>query len=184
MLSSVPIVEGVRFASVAEAPSYAVGDDGSVWTPFGRGQTVATAWKRLSIYRRPYGGRYCVVCLRLPSNREKVVCRYVHRLVLEAFAGPCPDGLECLHDDGDTSNNRATNLRWGNRVENTADKIRHGRFPVGSNHKNSKLTEDAVADARRLHAAGHSFAWLGRRYDVTPGVIARAVRRKGWTHVA
>lgn len=50
----------------------------------------------------------------------------VHALVLEAFVGPRPDGLECLHGDGDPTNNRLDNLRWGTRSENNLDAVRHG----------------------------------------------------------
>ena len=50
----------------------------------------------------------------------------VHTLVLTAFVGPRPDGMECLHRDGDPSNNRVENLRWGTAQENAADMLRHG----------------------------------------------------------
>ena len=52
--------------------------------------------------------------------------RKVHSLVLEAFIGPRPAGLETRHLDGDPANNRITNLRWGTRSENVADVLRHG----------------------------------------------------------
>lgn len=54
--------------------------------------------------------------------------RCVHTLVLEAFVGPCPEGMEACHDpDWDTANNRLTNLRWDTRSANAYDRIRHGR---------------------------------------------------------
>lgn len=52
--------------------------------------------------------------------------RYVHQLVLEAFAGPCPRGLECRHLDGDAANNALSNLQWGTASENQRDRIAHG----------------------------------------------------------
>src|SRR3970282_914182 len=36
----------------------------------------------------------------------------VHRLVLAAFVGPCPIGMEGCHDDGAPTNTRLRNLRW------------------------------------------------------------------------
>jgi len=184
MPTNLPTVEGVRFLPLVEAPDYAVGDDGSVWTPFGRGHRIFRGWKPLSLYRRPYGARYVVVCLRTPADRDKVVCRYVHRLVMEAFVGPCPEGQEVLHDDNDTANNRRTNLRYGTRVENTADKFRHGTFVLGTQHFNAKLTDDAVREIRRLYAEGdHTQAGLAKRYGVTQSIIGRVVLRKGWKHV-
>ena len=52
--------------------------------------------------------------------------RRVHRLVLEAFVGPCPLGMECLHADDDPANNSLSNLRWGTRSENIHDRVRNG----------------------------------------------------------
>ena len=50
----------------------------------------------------------------------------VHRLVLEAFRGPCPPGHEALHADDNHMNNHLSNLRWGTRSENQIDRVRNG----------------------------------------------------------
>ena len=50
----------------------------------------------------------------------------VHRLVLEAFVGPCPPGMEACHWDDDPTNNRLENLRWDTRSANDADMVRNG----------------------------------------------------------
>lgn len=52
--------------------------------------------------------------------------RRVHRVVLEAFVGPCPAGMEACHNDGDKTNNRSVNLRWDNKTSNSYDTVRHG----------------------------------------------------------
>lgn len=51
---------------------------------------------------------------------------FVHRLVLLAFTGPCPDGMEALHDNGVHGDARLSNLRWGTKSENCLDLVRHG----------------------------------------------------------
>lgn len=38
---------------------------------------------------------------------------FIHRLVLEAFVGECPEGMKTRHLDGDPANNRLSNLKWG-----------------------------------------------------------------------
>lgn len=53
--------------------------------------------------------------------------RLVPTLVLIAFVGPRPAGLDGCHNDGDASNNRVTNLRWDTRSANCYDRVRHGR---------------------------------------------------------
>lgn len=52
--------------------------------------------------------------------------RYVHHLVLEAFAGLRPEGTEARHLDDDPSNNHLDNLAWGTRRENVLDQVRNG----------------------------------------------------------
>lgn len=60
------------------------------------------------------------------SNAGEASTLLVHRLVLAAFTGPCPPGLECLHGNGNPADNRVENLRWGSRPDNQRDSIRHG----------------------------------------------------------
>lgn len=64
------------------------------------------------------------------DNRPRTV--RIHRLVLEAFVGPCPAGLEGCHGDGDASNNRLENLRWDTPSENNYDSVRHGTHGMAS----------------------------------------------------
>ena len=58
--------------------------------------------------------------------------RYVHHLVLEAFVGPRPEGMEACHWDDDPDNNNLSNLRWDTHSENSRDKIRNGNDPRSS----------------------------------------------------
>lgn len=51
----------------------------------------------------------------------------VHRLVLLAFVGPCPPGMQALHENDVPDDNRLVNLRWGTPQENVADAFRNGR---------------------------------------------------------
>lgn len=50
----------------------------------------------------------------------------VHRLVMAAFVGPCPEGMQVCHNDGNVSNPALSNLRYDTPVGNAADKIKHG----------------------------------------------------------
>ena len=76
---------------------------------------------------------YAAVKLRLNNSVSRT--RLVHRLVAAAFLGPCPDGQEVLHGNGQRLDNRLENLRYGTRQENVMDTIRHGNHPwVGRTH--------------------------------------------------
>ena len=69
--------------------------------------------------------RYQAVNLYARGKRPKM--RKVHQLVAEAFIGPRPDGLLCLHRDDDKTNNTAENLYWGTPSQNNSDCNRNGR---------------------------------------------------------
>lgn len=60
--------------------------------------------------------------------------RWVHRLVLEAFVGPCPTGSMARHLNDIKDDNRIENLEWGTPRENQVDRIRNG------NNENSNKT--------------------------------------------
>jgi len=51
---------------------------------------------------------------------------YVHRLVLEAFIGPCPPGMEGCHWNDIPDDNHLTNLRWATKSANRFDCVRNG----------------------------------------------------------
>jgi len=45
---------------------------------------------------------------------------------LETSVGPCPEGHVTRHLNGDPTDNRLENLRWGTRSENQRDSVKHG----------------------------------------------------------
>jgi hypothetical protein len=64
--------------------------------------------------------------VRLYGGPERIETRRVHVIVLEAFVGPRPEGMQCCHGDGDRTNNILSNLRWGTAQENAFDAVAHG----------------------------------------------------------
>ena len=64
--------------------------------------------------------------LSVALGRNNSQC--VHKLVLLAFVGPAPYKHECRHLNGNPSDNRLENLRWGTRSENILDAVRHGTW--------------------------------------------------------
>lgn len=55
--------------------------------------------------------------------------RRVHQLVLEAWVGPRPEGMEARHLDGIAAHNVLGNLAWGTSGENKLDMVRLGTHP-------------------------------------------------------
>lgn len=77
--------------------------------------------------QHPDSGGYMHVTLCDHGTRRSVG---VHKLVLEAFVSPRPEGMEARHyPDPNRSNNHLTNLSWATRSVNSRDKIEHGSHP-------------------------------------------------------
>lgn len=74
--------------------------------------------------------------------------RLVHRVVLEAFVGPRPSGMEACHFDCDRLNNRVENLRWDTKKANRRDSMREGTIARRSSIKGFKLPDEAVKALR------------------------------------
>lgn len=68
------------------------------------------------------------------SRESETSVLLVHRLVLEAFVGACPGGMEACHSDGSRDNNHISNLRWDTRSENQFDRVKHG-----THHNSAKV---------------------------------------------
>lgn len=167
---------------------YQVGDDGSVWSrrklkPLGGTGNkgficvLTDTWKML----KPGGsGRYKHQTVSLRKD-GKMRSFYVHRLVLEAFVGPCPKGMECRHLDGNPKNNHLANLCWGTSKENSEDQHHHGTQIRGTRVGGAKLTEDKVRRIRKLYAAGgYTYQSLADEYGVSGSAIHNAVIGRNW----
>jgi hypothetical protein len=112
------------------------------------------------------------------------VAEYVHRLVLRAYVGPCPDGQEVRHLDGNPANNSVANLAYGTRSENIADMHGHGTARVGEKHHNARLSAEIVRSLRAEHAAGVATHELARRYGVHWVTAYDAIVGRTWRSVA
>ena len=122
--------------------------------------------------------------LRLYDENLKVLHKTIHRLVLEAFVGPCPDGMQCCHNDGDPTNNHVENLRWDTAKENMKDRERHGRHDKGSSSVKAKLTESDIPVIRRLlMRPDRSMNAIAVRYKVNVATIRDIRDGKTWKHV-
>lgn len=104
---------------------YEVSDQGRVRSitrrvPSGRGRTRIAAGRILS---PTTGDPYRKVTFKVGGQQTG---RNVHRLVALAFLGPCPDGMEVCHINGDHKDNRLSNLRYDTHSANQRDTVAYG----------------------------------------------------------
>lgn len=169
--------ESVDYATIERYPGYRFGSDGSIWScwqRFGGGKSLvqkrlSDRWRLLS----PTAGSKGYLFVRLCENGGAAGrILLVHRLILEAFNGPCPDGCEARHyPDGTRSNCSIGNLVWGTRSENFHDKWEQGTMPHGEKHHNATLTDLQVAEIRERKAAGETLKTLADEFGVHLGTI-------------
>lgn len=158
-----------------------VGFDGYEVSQFGR----VRSWKRcgdgpprpMTAWTEKDG--YFMVNLRRDGKHHG---RMVHRLVLEAFVGPCPSGMIACHGDGNPANAHVSNLRWDTYAANALDSVAHGTRPRGSGNPAATLTESDVLEVVKRLAAGARPAALGREYSISPCTVSsiRDGRTWGW----
>jgi hypothetical protein len=168
----------VQYRPIVNFPGYRVGDDGSVWSCRGQGGNQTSAWRQLkALPHKTYGKiRSYTVALRKSGKTYRVS---IHRIVLEAFVGQCPEGMECCHEDGDNSNNRVTNLRWDTHWANGQDTIRHGTSPRGENHHNSLLTPQDVREIR-IDLRTKSQSLIAKERGICQGTVSAIKCKKTW----
>lgn len=88
----------------------------------------------------------------------------VHRVVALAFIGEAPEGMEVLHINGNPTDNRPENLRYGTQSENILDVYYQGKAW-------RKLTRDDVQAIRFGIWSGHTREELAFEYGVQPDTI-------------
>lgn len=180
----VPVSEQpqVEYRDVPDFPGYRVGDDGSVWSCWSKSRPICvlgTTWRKLKLGMAGSKTRRPAVSL-YPANKTF----YVHRLVLIAFVGPCPDGMEACHEDGNVLNNALPNLRWDTPSANAADKIRHGTHKQGIQMPCAKLTTEEVLRIREeAETSSVTKRFLATKYRVHEMTIGRILKRQIWKHV-
>jgi hypothetical protein len=169
-----------HFRPIDDFPGYRVSKTGQVescWTRRGRHCVSSDKWRPLKpILRQGYP------TVNLAKGGKKSA-RRIHRLVLEAFVGPCPPGMVACHNDGNRSNSDLANVRWDTPKANSDDTLRHGTRATGSRCGATKLSEVQVIEIRRLRTEGVSFGDLAARFNVTTYNIKAIVYRRSWKHL-
>lgn len=163
------IVDEINLKTIPGFPNYAITKDGRVWSKPRTDSIYRLRGGRWLTPQKTKNGKY----LRVKLCVNGLVFRIqVHSLVLETFVGPCPDGMECRHLDGNPSNNKLDNLKWGTKSENAQDAIRHGTHSsihnYGEKHPSTKLRNIDVKNIKSLRQTfGFSLESIASLFGVT-----------------
>lgn len=118
------------------------------------------------------------------SAEKRKQKKLVHHLVLEAFVGPRPDGLEALHGPRGKRDNRPENLSWGKRAKNMGeDRVRDHQSNRGEHHGLTTLTWADVCEIKRLLAEGTVYQYeIADRFNVSKQTITNIKTGHTWAH--
>jgi len=160
----------VMIKVIKGCPNYSITDSGQVWSH------ISNKWLKPFV-----SNGYSRVHLGLGNKKS------IHRLVLETFVGPCPENMECCHNNGDKSDNRVENLRWDTKSNNSKDDIRHGIHTglvyKGEKHYRSKLTNKDIMKIRRLSKKGYKQKYIAKLFGICRGHVSQIILRKRWKHI-
>ena len=152
----------------SHADTHEVSSDGRVRT------------KRGELVQRPNNCGYPVVRLwKTGGEREHTV----HSLVASAFVGARPERMEVRHKDGVRTNNCASNLCYGTKQENEADKVIHGTSNRGERCATARLTASIINELRERKRFYGCVARWAKELGVNAATISLALSGKTWGHV-
>jgi hypothetical protein len=186
-LPQLPLIDGSEIRHCPGFIGYAISDAGKAFSCL-HGKGLQSNWHELrpghSKRKGSKDGGRMVVAL---STRFGVKMKGIHHLVLEAFVGPRPSGMEgCHFPDRSVKNNALSNLRWDTPKANSEDARIHGTRIRGSTQGQSKLTNKdvlAIVEMRNRHpfhycgVTGFLATWFG----VDNSTIADIWRGTKWS---
>lgn len=151
--------------------------------------------------------RVLTPCIHKPNgyfyvrlNKSGTTRFKVHRLVLETFVGPRPNGMVGRHfPDRDPANNALENISWSTQSTNILDKLAHGTMAHGVTHGSrtkphtrprgerncwAKLTDARVRLMRFLRVVhGATIQELADLFGVSWPTTYNAATGRTWTHL-
>lgn len=183
-----PCIAGVQIKDIPEYPGYAISDDGFLWScrSSSKARPYTETWRKMN-QKKPGMHGYALAEL---WNSGTVKYARIHRLVLEAFVGPCPLGMVSRHLDGNRLNNSISNLQWGTQQENSIDAINHGTHPGlrhgskigfrrGSAHFKHKLTESDVLEIIKLLPCQKKTS-IAVKFHVSEATVQSIAKGRNW----
>lgn len=183
-MANIPVPDIEEWLPVPSYPSYEA-------SSFGRIRSIdrtltdkigRQSFRRGIILRPRRMGRYNGAYF---GDRTPGVKMYFHAVICMTFHGERPSQEhQVAHWNGNRLDNKASNLRWATRLENEADKLRHGTLRQGVRCYNSKLSEADIRAIRDLRSTTRlTFQAIGDRFGISLYHARKIVVGTRWKHV-
>ncbi len=158
----------MSYRPVPSLPGFFAGSDGSVWY-----------WHRDGAVLRRHKWLVKQTNRWLMSSRGKALL--VARVVAEAFRGPCPPGLLCCHNNGDSTDDRPENLRYDTDRANYLDAVRHGSHDPRPDTKRI-LSPESAREVATAFRRGESRRSIATRLAFKYGTVWAVTAGRRWGH--
>ena len=144
-----------------------------------RGSDVLRKGKLMDINALGFGNGYKHIGLTKEGKKKRF---FIHSLVIAAFIGSRPEGMDVSHKNGCRDDNRAVNLCYESHIENMARMHVHGTVACGTKRYNAKLTDEIVVQMRNLRDAV-SITALAKQFGIAYQTAYAAINGRSWKHV-
>lgn len=112
------------------------------------------------------------------ANKGTVL--YVHRLLAEAFIGPCPPKGSVNHIDGDRLNNSLENLEYMSLRDNSQDQWAKGRGCSGERNGHAKLSREQAQAIHSRANSGERTCDLAREFGLDSSTVSQIKNGARW----
>lgn len=157
-----------RWVDIPGYPGYQASDQGRIRTTdrmiTGRDGRVELHHGRVLKPQRLKNGYYEVYISLGAAVKKKH--RTVHSLVAQTFLGEKPVGHDVMHLNGDRSDNRVENLKYGSRSENL-----RSTYDYGGRQANGKLSLEDVDVIRHRLSRGESPILIAQDFGVDSAAV-------------
>jgi hypothetical protein len=159
----------MRWVKIKQHPNYYVSENGGI-----KAQRF--------IHLKPHKDKQGRPIISIWKNGKSIPLK-IHRLVLEAFVGPCPNGCEGVHINDIPHDNRIKNLAWATHKENMRQMSANGKSSRGEKNGLAKLSRKAVMKARELLNLGFSQTEIATKMGVHQSTLSKIWHGESWVHL-
>lgn len=160
--------------------SYKISNFGNIKSYLNRGKPKKEYENDSTILIPIIDNGYMRISLR---KNNKTYQFFIHRLVLLTFIGPPPEkNMQGSHKNGNSLNNRLSNLCWETIEDNNKRKYNHGtifKVPRGEDHYKTKLKDDEIEKIKLLYNTGeYEQSELANIFNVNQSYISKIINNK------